>query len=397
MIPQVIPHSRLNKEAAGMVFAHGNCRFLDLDSIISALLLAYLNQKKTTSTSTLYIPLVKVPSCDLALRPEVTFVFRRAGIDASKLICIDHVDMKYWENNNDVIKPAILLVDHNRLTPPFSLIEHNCQVVGVVDHHVDEGAYLNAPLRWIEMVGSCTSQIVLLYQAEIEASLEEEKKTLATLALAPILVDTIGLRWDLGKTTQKDVNAFNIVASIVFGDEGLRKLDNNSSIDPRVLTYYHAIEDVKSQVDHLCTRDLLRKDYKQWTVNGYTVGTSSMAWYLKAWVDRDGYDQVLEDARAFIKERQLDMLLVLTSYDHSKLGGGGSYERELAFFVANDRLLQVKAELKDDQDVGMVSLLNGWGSHDDDGGRIGFYNQKNIKLSRKQIWPRLQDILLKLE
>ncbi|KAI8343585.1 hypothetical protein BC941DRAFT_509005 [Chlamydoabsidia padenii] len=369
----------------------------DLDSIISALLIAYLNQKKVTSNTKLYVPLVKVPSCDLALRPEVTHVFRRAGIDASKLIYIDQVNMAYWENSNNVVKPAILLVDHNRLTPPFSNFEHNCQVVSVIDHHVDEGAYLDAPLRWIEMVGSCTSQVVLLYQAEIESLLEQDKKALATLALAPILVDTIGLQWDLGKTTQKDVNAFNFLARIVF-DQGAKDLANKDGLPREALVYYDTIEKVKSQVDHLCTRDLLRKDYKQWTVNGYTVGTSSMAWYLKAWVDRDGYDQVVKDAWAFTREQQLDMLLVLTSYDHSKQQQqqDGSYERELAFFVANDRLLQIKTEMENDKDVGMLSLLPTWG-HDDQGGRIGFYNQKNIKLSRKQIWPRLQDILMKLD
>ncbi|CAO3600389.1 unnamed protein product [Absidia cylindrospora] len=383
--------------------------FLNLDSIISALSMAYLSQKKTSSSNTIYIPLIKVPFCDLALRPEVAYVFGQAGIDTTKLICIDQLDTSYLEamgNDTTMTRPDIILVDHNRLTPPLSHLEQHCQVVGVVDHHVDEGVYLDAPLRWIEVVGSCTSQVVLLLHDEINSLSDVNKKSVATLAAAPILVDTIGFCWDLGKTTQKDVEAFNIVGPIAFTSSlttAAAKSDGqdgtNNDMTPQATTYYNDIEHIKSQVDHLSTRDLLRKDYKQWTINGYTVGTSSMSWYLTAWVDRDGYDQIVRDAWAFIGEQQLDMLVVLTSYDHSKQQPDGVYERELAFFVANDKLLQVKNEMKDKQDVGITSLLPLWGKEnvDDQGGRIGFYNQKNIKLSRKQIWPLIQDLLSNLD
>ncbi|ORZ24436.1 hypothetical protein BCR42DRAFT_90769 [Absidia repens] len=373
---------------ARLVLVTGNDS-ADLDSIISALLMAYLSQKKNGSSNTIYIPLIKVPFCDLALRPEVTYVFEQAGIDTTKLICIDQLDTSYLESiGNDTLmaRPDIILVDHNRLTPPLSHLEQHCQIVGVVDHHVDEGFYLDAPLRWIEVVGSCTSQVVLLLHDEINSLSDVNKKAVATLAAAPILVDTIGLCWNLGKTTQKDVDALKIVGPLAFTSSltaaSTTKSDGpdgtNSYLTPQAITYYNDIEHIKSQVDHLSTRDLLRKDYKQWTINGYTVGTSSMSWYLKAWVDRDGYDQIVKDAWAFIGEQQLDMLVVLTSYDHSKQQSDGVYERELAFFVANDKLLQVKNALNDQQDVGMTSLLPLWGKEnvDDQGGRIGFYNQK---------------------
>ncbi|KAI8089582.1 uncharacterized protein BX664DRAFT_359121 [Halteromyces radiatus] len=357
----------------------------DLDSIISAVLLAYLKQQQVSSSNTLYIPLVKVPFRDLALRPEVTYVFNRAGINATKLICIDHVDLSYWKNNNN--KLDIILVDHNRLTPPLEDLGQHCQVIGVVDHHVDEGVYLDASLRWIEMVGSCTSQVVLIFKEEITRL--SNKQTVATLALAPILVDTIGLRWALGKTTQKDMDAFNIIGPLVFGDD----TSTNGINHQEAMQYYDDIEKIKSQVDHLCTRDLLRKDYKEWTINGYTVGTSSISWYFKAWIDRDGYDQLVKDVWAFVDERQLDMLLILSSYDHSKELEDGVYERELAFFVKNHRLINIKESMERDLNVGLSTFLS-VRKHDP---CVEFYNQRNIKLSRKQIWPLVQDLLLKLE
>jgi inorganic pyrophosphatase/exopolyphosphatase len=48
----------------------------------------------------------------------------------------------------------IFLVDHNRLAPPQAAFKS--RVIGVIDHHVDEGDYKGDPvfLRTIDMVGS---------------------------------------------------------------------------------------------------------------------------------------------------------------------------------------------------------------------------------------------------
>ncbi|CAO3607331.1 unnamed protein product [Cunninghamella echinulata] len=289
--------------------------------------------------------------------------------------------MTDWKNKEDN-KLDIILVDHNQLTPPTSELKQY-QVIGIIDHHVDEKKYLDAPLRWIEMVGSCTSQVILLLKDELKQLAIEDQKVIAKLALAPILVDTIGLKWEFGKTTQKDIDAFEIVSSILY---------NTKEITQPAIDYYNNIESIKTKVNHLCTRDLLRKDYKEWMVNGYRIGTSSLSWYLNAWLDRDDYDQIVKETTAFMDERQLDMNVVLTSFDHSK--NGGKYERELAFFIKNNKLLTIKKDMEKDQHIGLTPLQGNLNSKDL---FIGFYQQRNIKLSRKQIWPIIQDLLKQLE
>ncbi|ORX43079.1 DHH phosphoesterase [Hesseltinella vesiculosa] len=348
----------------------------DLDSIIASLLFAFLSDRRQDEASqTLFVPYVKVPFADLALRPEVGYVFDRAGISTTSLICADRARL------DEVSQLEIAMVDHNRLTPPLSDLT-SARVISILDHHVDEGCYPDASPRWVEMVGSCTSQVLLYFEQELKTLSKEDMTTLGTLALAPILVDSVGLRWEMGKTTQKDVDAFGLVAPFVFGT-----VDTQAT---SVRAYYNKIESVKSQIDHLSCRDLLRKDYKEWVVNGYRVGTSAMSWYLHGWLDRDGQEKIVHEAYAYADERSLDLEIVMTSYDHGKDSDDGKYQREMAFFVVNEKLLSIKTTIENDAHVGLSPLIPS-GDH-----RVGFYSQANIKLSRKQIWPMVQALLEQL-
>ncbi|KAI9493224.1 hypothetical protein BDB00DRAFT_380188 [Zychaea mexicana] len=330
----------------------------DLDSIISALLFAYISNQQ--SPDVLYIPLVKVPLADLELRPEVGFVLESAGVNYKKLICIDHIGLPALYDAN----ARVFLVDHNRLTAPFDENKWRERVNGVLDHHVDENQYTDTPIRIITTVGSCTTLVVLQFPG-----IFSNDKTLSQLAVGPILVDTIGLRWDFGKTTETDEKAYDIV----------RKLASPS------LTY-DAIEQVKSRIQHLCTRDLLRKDYKEWVVDGYRVGTSSLSWNFQGWIDRDGAEDIVQKTQEYINERQLDMEVILTGYN----GEDGLYRRELALFVSHTALLLVKATLESDDSVGLKQFpfINAQSSSG-----VAFYSQGNVKLSRKQIWPLVQSII----
>ena len=307
--------------------------------------------------------MVKVPLADLELRPEVAFVLESAGVNYKKLICIEHIDLTALYNAN----ARVVLVDHTRLTRPFDETKWNDRVDGVLDHHVDEGLFVNIPLRIVTMVGSCTSIVVMQFSDAFQHG--DDKSTLSQLAIAPILVDTINVRWEFGKTTNLDVQAYDIVRDSASAD----------------LTY-DAIEQVKGRVQHLCTRDLLRKDYKEWVVDGYRVGTSSLPWNFHGWINRDGAKDIIDQTQEYIKERQLDMEIILTGYN----GEDGQYKRELAFFVSHSALLPVKNTLENDDNVGLkpLNLINAQNSSG-----VAFYNQGNVKMSRKQIWPLVQSII----
>ncbi|KAI8144623.1 hypothetical protein BJV82DRAFT_513427 [Fennellomyces sp. T-0311] len=349
---------RLNAPPSSIVIVTGNDS-ADLDSIISALTFSFISTLK--SPDTLYVPLVKVPVPDLELRPELNYVFKTAGVDYKKLICIDCVDLQALYNAG----ARVILVDHNRLTPPFDENIWAERVIGVLDHHKDEAQYKDAPLRKITTIGSCISLVVL----DFPDSFQQDKR-LAELASAPILVDTIGLKWEYGKTTEADVKAYDIVKK--FTSFTCEKL-----------------EEVKSRVDHLCTRDLLRKDYKEFFVNGYRVGTSSLPWNLESWIERDGVSSIIKETQAYVAERSLNMEIILTSYNDDQ----GNYKRELALFVPHGDLLPIKTTLEEDSHVGLEPLHV---IHTQTNSGIGFYHQGNVKLSRKQIWPMVESQIEKI-
>lgn len=321
------------------------------------MLFAYFSAEKDPNT--LYIPLVKVPFADLKLRPELDFVMNTNDIDTSKLVCIDQINLEKLSN------ARLVLVDHNKLTAPFDDSRYAQQVIGILDHHVDEQLYKDIPLRVILMVGSCTSLVVHHFQDR------QFSQNISKLALAPILVDTINLNWDLHRTTPADVDAYNILIKSSGDTNG----------------YYEQIEAAKSNIHHLSTRDLLRKDYKEFTVHRYRIGTSSLPWYFDAWVERDGYAKVTQDTMDYMKERDLDLEIVLTSFDHTD--AGGQYERELALFVRNEALMPLKETIESNTELALRTLQY---TNEEDT-RIRFYKQENIKMSRKQVWPLAKSII----
>jgi exopolyphosphatase len=317
-------------------------------------LFAYASHLKDNTQ--LYIPLVKVPKADLQLRPELTFVFESAHVDTQKLVCIDEVQLTPC---------ALVLIDHNQLTSPFGE-EWNNKVVGVLDHHVDEHLYSNALLRVVQMVGSCVT-LVLDHFSESSDWLNDQ---VIQLALAPLLVDTVNFNKELNRTTDLDIRMLAWL-----------KKSFHKQLD--FARYFKDIEHAKSQVDNMSNRDILRRDYKEFTVNGYRIGTSSVPWYFQAWMDRDGVDTINEAVTSYGKERTLDMEVIFTSYDHD-----GDYRRELAIFAFNKDLMPIKQTLEQTEKIQLDSF-----SVSSDAPHLDYYQQGNVKMSRKQVWPLLKEIL----
>lgn len=316
----------------------------------------------------MYVPLVKVPSEDLQLRPELEYVLGSAGVDYKKLVCIDDLSLQ------SLPQAQVFLVDHNRLTPPFDESWER-RVAGILDHHVDEKQYGSCPVRDIRMVGSCMT-LVAEHFADLLQGHPTYLHVIAEIALAPILVDTHALRWEFGKTTQADVDAF----------QRLAKPLGSSEVDERMLQYFNQISAIKNRVQHLSTRDLLRRDYKQFTVGPFRIGTSSMPWNFQEWIERDGLDKIEKDTLAYMTERNLDMEMVLDSFERD------GYQRELALFIApNGRLRPVKEALEGNDEI-QLKPYSQWVRDPS----IGWYNQGNIKMSRKQVWPLAQSIIEQL-
>lgn len=297
-------------------------------------------------------------------------------VDYKKLVCIDNVDLS---------EPTdIVLIDHNHLTKPFDTPEWASRVVGVLDHHVDEKLYLNAPVRVVEMVGSCVTLVLEHFKDKQDIWLNE---TIARLAMAPLLVDTVNLKWELGRTTEKDVELF----------EALKQQASFTAASEDVYSdYFKAIEKVKSQVDTMSNGDILRRDYKEFHVNGFTVGTSAVTWNLRAWAAREGSSKPIIDAvHEYIKNGDLDMEVIVTAFDYDPDHlRGGDYRRELAIFVKNPKLAVVKEEIEKNSTVQLSPIQELNPTQDSN---MEFYDQGNVKMSRKQVWPLLKEMIDRLK
>ncbi|CAO0798393.1 unnamed protein product [Mucor circinelloides] len=352
-------HQRLiNDSTSKRVIITGNDS-ADLDSIISALLFAYLSSKQDNET--LYIPLIKVPKADLALRPELAYVMDLIHLNHQKLVCIDELTLDPHA--------SVVLVDHNHLTPPLG--QYDNQVIGILDHHVDEHLYESAPLRRVEMVGSC----VTLVLDHFPDHLWTNNKEIAQIALGPLLVDTVNLKWELGRTTELDVTVYHKLIGALYN-----VTSSSSSSTSLTDDYFKSIEKVKSQVDTMSSYDILRRDYKEFVVDGYRIGTSAVTWHFRAWAERNSAQEIRQAAIDYAHQRQLDMEVIFSAFDHN-----GEYRRQLAVFVMQPKLQTVQDNLEKNTDIQLKPIK--------EFDVAGFYDQGNIRMSRKQVWPLLKQLI----
>ncbi|KAI0435297.1 exopolyphosphatase-like protein [Xylaria sp. FL1042] len=323
-----------SKRTAPLTFVVGN-ESADLDSLCSALLLAYFHtyappqhgasvKDGYAGLSTLHIPICHLYRADLALRPEFTAVLRDAGIKGEDMFTLEDVLPPHQQETKTktetkggegrgahFIRPEDtrwLLVDHNAMTGALAKT-FGTRVVGCVDHHADEGAIpRDAELRVIEKSGSCAS-LVLAQCRDVWAALSAEDRNgngngdgkgkvgegggedaqidaqIARLALAPILIDTTNLG-DRNKTTEYDERAVALVEAKIVAAEGP---DDDASASAsgggvnkeqgkrynRDALFAH-LSALKEDLSEMSFRDVLRKDFKEWNVGGLNLATSSV-------------------------------------------------------------------------------------------------------------------------
>ncbi|RUS30994.1 hypothetical protein BC938DRAFT_478643 [Jimgerdemannia flammicorona] len=323
-----------SEPAKHIVVAVGN-ESADLDSIISSLAFSFLSHTLTPNpTPTVHLPLTNIPRADLQLRPEVVHVLTSNSLSPNNLLFTEGLPHLTPHHT------SLVLLDHNRLTAPFAEPAWSSHIMGILDHHVDEELYTtqNLHFRVIKPVGSATSLVLHHFLPAWKTFLTPSPITpsawssvLARLMLAPILVDTVNLRSEHGRTTALDVSAAEFLISQV------RTTDTAFSPD----AYYTSIQKARTQVSHLSTTDLLRKDYKEWTTsNKFRVGISSVSWSIAAWAEREGgVSRLVNGVREFAKERELDLAVVMTGFDKER-----GFERELVVVVMEERLRQVVVE-----------------------------------------------------
>ncbi|KAK7751537.1 Exopolyphosphatase [Diatrype stigma] len=346
-----------SKRPTPLTFVVGN-ESADLDSLCSAILLAYFRSHAPPHYA-LHIPLCNLARDDLALRPEFTAALRAAALTPEDVLTLSELPPP------EDLKPGDarwLLVDHNAMTGVLgrrvqaqaqeqggSVADLNEIIVGCVDHHDDEGwVPRDADPRVIERCGSCTSLVVEHCRATwdgMAAAEEEEQKDggesgssridaqVARLALAPALVDTHSLG-DKTKTTACDERVVAYLeAKLRAASAPRRNGDDGDDYDRAA--FCERLSRLKSDIEPLPLRDILRKDYKEWDevceVEGaegqkekkqkqpLRLGTSSVPRPLAFLVRKAGGEAELVDVlAAWGEERGVDLVVVMTSFSGAK-------------------------------------------------------------------------------
>lgn len=335
--------ARQQKGNANIVFVSGNSS-ADLDSITSCITYSYLQYK---SNGKWVFPLINIPKRDINLRRDVHSLFNDVSINTDDLIFID--DLKTISSPLDFI-----LVDHN--SPQGFVKEYiekhkNTNIDAIIDHHVDEGRYLNASPRIIEPCGSCSSLINVHFKETVKRLDLDENEL--KMFISGVCADTSGLK---NRVETKDIESISL-----FG------LNASGLVDLTAI-----LRKAKDDITGLSMLDLLCKDYKEFDTNRGKLGISSTTanfQYFKKEFNDDGF---LKAVQSWIEERGIFELVIMTSGTDEN----GDFHREIGF--SSPTSLSGLSELS-------LDPINNIGE-------FQVFNQRNIKASRKQVAPLLVNL-----
>jgi exopolyphosphatase len=258
----------------------------DLDSIVSASMYAYFLRHQSSRNDINIVPLINTRSSEISLRPEVIFLFANTGLDIENLA---FQDCLHPEEFHMAGRLKLTLIDHNELAHAQSRLKN--AVEEIIDHHVDEKQFRNIAHRVIEPVGSCAT---LVAEHILDAAPELLDKHLAKFLFGPILLDTVNLDPSKGRCREKDI----AIAS------RLLKLGTF----PRT-KFFEQLMEKRSDLSSFDPHDLMIKDFKIWTANGFRFGISVIPIKVERWLSRN--PDLLFMIREFAVTMKLDLYLIM--------------------------------------------------------------------------------------
>ncbi len=240
----------------------------DSDSIIGAISLAYLHNK---------IGVEAIPARQGEPNPETAYILDKFGLDTPEL-------------KESFAGEDLWLIDYSDLAQaPDDAKEAN--ILGIVDHHKLGDITTSAPLEcWIRPVG-CSNTIV---KEMYDFHKVEIPKEIAGAMMCAILSDTVIFKSPT--CTDTDIKAVRELAEIAgvedFGAVGMEMFR------------------VKSAVDGTEPRELVKRDFKAFDMNGKKVGIGQLEV-----VDGSVFDSIkgdlLADMKALKDEESFDEVLLL--------------------------------------------------------------------------------------
>ncbi|KDQ07539.1 hypothetical protein BOTBODRAFT_607928 [Botryobasidium botryosum FD-172 SS1] len=355
----------------------------DLDTIASSVAYSYLSQRQKSHPT---IALIQMPRADLSLRPENLLAFKYANLSPAHddLFMLDDLPVP-----TDTLKTTFALVDHNRLGSPFP---STGTVVGVIDHHADEGLYPDADPRDIILVGSASSLVARHFKDAWTSLDPPPPPEVATLLLSAIFIDTGGLK-PKGKAEKIDHESAEFLLPLSTFSPSHAHSDGSigtASAPPSIADITEELSTQKADVSRLDSRDLLRRDYKEFVVSGTRVGLSTVPLGPKPWLEKD--PELGRALDAWAEERKLDVAGVLVTYrtekKNKKRRGIILWVRpgEEALAKKLEKGLEKNKELDLDPMKGAMGLAEA-------GRRVKVWDQLNTDATRKVVAPAIQAIL----
>lgn len=227
----------------------------DSDSICSAIALSYL--KTTLGEET-------VPARLGELTPETLFILDKFGFEQPEL-------------KTSYAGDGVYIVDHSDIELAPDDIDE-ATILGIIDHHKLGDLTTSTPLEiWVRPVG-CTNTIIKMmydfYNVEIP-------KNIAGAMLCAILSDTVIFKSPT--CTTADIKCVEALAEIA-GIEDFKELGMD-------------MFRVKSAVEGTPIRDLVKRDFKDFNMNGQKVGIGQLEV-----IDLAVFDDIKEELYADIAE-----------------------------------------------------------------------------------------------
>ena len=399
-----------------------NYDFKDLDSVASAIAYAWF---ATVAKKSNTVPLIQTPHPDLQLRIENLYALSTSGFgDASsdpeklKVLCLDDLP-----KSSPFPSHKFSLVDHNRLGSRFTKDNPNATVVSIVDHHDDESLYKDTANPRIITVptGSCASLVTNLIHSQSPAEVTVIPE-LATLLICSIVIDTNGLK--LGgkaKDPDRQAMAYLLPRSTFIPAFQTPVTDISPWTDfddiPVLKELTKNLRTRKEDVTRLGTRDLLRRDYKEYTLtpswakdSQIQVGLTSVPIGFKSWIPRD--KNFYTAVEGWIKERQVAALVILASFSNEKESekkgkkkgekeSTKKHKRQLLVVVADDKDLasklfpgleqnpQLQLEERSFEKFGGKKAVGAFGGVL----RAKVYKQGDLGATRKVVAPIIREVV----
>ncbi|XP_060112394.1 exopolyphosphatase PRUNE1 [Heteronotia binoei] len=347
-----------SQQEVHVVLGNESC---DLDSMVSALALAYFFAKTFPEPRAAFIPVLNIPRSDFPLRTESTFLLKEQRIPESSIIFRDEIDLLALHQARLL---SLTLVDHHVLPSQDVALEE--AVVEVIDHRPLERER-GPPCRVTsELVGSCAT---LVTEKIFQGPVEFLDQTVAALLHGTIVLDCVNMAAEAGKVTPKDVHFASLLES-KFPD-----------LPPRGVIF-EALQNAKFDVSGLTTDQMLRKDLKAVSGKDVVIALSSVYVTLQDFLRRPAVEQ---DLCAFCRQRGYDALVVMTISFSER----NEPFRQLAVYSHQGALRTAVCQNLEDSNNPSLGLSLLESPHP----TIRAYTQGDATASRKKVLPIVKDFL----